>query len=123
MAVATRPKPTCCSGMPWNPAGRHLRRPQEVPDPRPRMSKSSFLISRSAHNPYRPKQKIPVRAGQHPLAPTGIRVLRLLQLRIYSEPITTGAGAPFGEDKYPVTVFFALTLFTTISNNMGSLPL
>jgi hypothetical protein len=46
-----------------------------------------------------------------------------LQLALYSPPIATGSGAPFGEDRYPVTVFLALTLFTTISNNMGSLPL
>jgi hypothetical protein len=42
---------------------------------------------------------------------------------LYRAAITAGAGALFGEDRYPVTVFFALTLLTTISNNMGSLPL
>ena len=41
----------------------------------------------------------------------------------YSPAATTGSGAPFGEDRYPVTVFLALTSLTTISNNMGSLPL
>ena len=46
-----------------------------------------------------------------------------LLLAPYSPVTTTGSGAPFGEDRYPVTVFLALTLLTTISNNMGSLPL
>ncbi len=47
--------------------------------------------------------------------------LRLAAYR--SATTTTGSGAPFGEDRYPVTVFLALTLLTTISNNMGFLPL
>ncbi len=46
-----------------------------------------------------------------------------LQMMPYRSATTTGPGAPFGEDRYPVTVFLALTLLTTISNNMGSLPL
>jgi hypothetical protein len=46
-----------------------------------------------------------------------------LLLAPYGPATTTGSGAPFGEDRYPVTVFLALTLLTTISNNMGSLPL
>src|ERR1017187_7734399 len=46
-----------------------------------------------------------------------------LELAPYRSAITTGAGAPFGVDRYPVTVFLALTLLTTISYNMGSLPL
>src|ERR1039458_5316092 len=46
-----------------------------------------------------------------------------LQLAPYGSATTTGPGAPFGEDRYPVTVFLALTLLTTISNNTGSLPL
>jgi hypothetical protein len=44
-------------------------------------------------------------------------------LSLYRSATADGTGAPFGEDKYPVTVFLALTLLTTISNNMGSLPL
>jgi len=46
-----------------------------------------------------------------------------LQLAPYRSAITTGTGALFGVDRYPVTVFLALTLLTTISNNRGSLPL
>jgi len=41
----------------------------------------------------------------------------------YRSATATGTGAPFGEDKYPVTVFLADTLLTTISNIAGSLPL
>src|SRR5665213_1035237 len=44
-----------------------------------------------------------------------------LELAPYRSAITTGAGAPFGVDRYPVTVFLALTLLTTISYNMGCL--
>ena len=46
-----------------------------------------------------------------------------LRLAPYRSATAAGAGEPFGEDKYPVTVFLALTLLTTISNNAGSLPL
>src|ERR1035441_1554176 len=46
-----------------------------------------------------------------------------LQLAPYGSATTTGPGAPFGEDRYPVTVFLALTVLTTISYNMGVLPL
>ena len=37
-------------------------------------------------------------------------------------PVVTGAGALFGVERYPVTVFLALTEFTTTSNSIGSLP-
>jgi len=49
--------------------------------------------------------------------------MKRLLLSPYSPGTTAGSGALFGEDRYPITVFLALTLFTTISNNMGSLPL
>ena len=45
-----------------------------------------------------------------------------LLLALYSPATTTGSGAPFGEDRYSVTLFLAFTLFTAVSNNMSSLP-
>ena len=50
-------------------------------------------------------------------------VMKMSSYYPYRSAITAGTGAPFGEDRYPVTVFLALTLLTTISNNTGSLPL
>ena len=38
------------------------------------------------------------------------------------ERIRSAVYCPFGTDKYPLTVFFP-TLFTTISNSAGVLPL